>query len=310
MDVVTQTLTIAVVLATPLLLAALGELVAERAGVLNLGVEGVMLLGAAVGVLVAVDTHSLVLAFVAGILTGTAAGAVHAFFAVTLGANQIVAGLTLVVLGSGLSAFLGAPVAGVPVGERMSPVAIPLLSDIPVIGPALFRQDVVVYLALIALPVVGVVLRRTRVGASLRACGSAPAAADAAGISVARVRWAAMLFAGAMGGFGGAYFAVAYTRIWTDDILAGRGWIALALVIFASWRPLALLPGAVLFGFLDALNFQLQTQGVGISADWLGMMPYAITLVALVLLGVRRRKQSSAGGPGALGVPYAREARA
>lgn len=308
MDVFEQTLTLAVVLATPLLLAAVGELVAERAGVLNLGVEGVMLIGAAVGVLTAVNTQSLPLAFLAACLAGAVIGAVHAVFAVSLRANQIVAGLTLVVLGSGLSSFIGASVSGVPVTERLDKIRIPGLASIPVVGEALFDQDVVVYLAVLVLPLVGAFLLRTRSGAALRACGSAPAAADASGLSVARIRWAAMVFAGALGGLGGAYFSCVYARVWSDDLIAGRGWIALALVIFASWRPLVLLPGAVLFGFLDAANFQLQTRGVGISADWLGMMPYVFTIVALLLLAIRRRR-GAAGGPAALGVPYSREAR-
>lgn len=308
MDALEQTLALAVVLATPLLLAALGELVAERAGVLNLGVEGVMLIGAAVGVLTAVNAGSLVLAFAAALVAGAATGALHAFFAVALRANQIVAGLTLVVLGAGLSSFIGDSVSGVPVVERLEQIRIPGLASIPVVGKAFFDQDVVVYLTIIALPVVGLVLKRTRVGATLRACGSAPAAADASGLSVAGIRWAAVIFAGALGGLGGAYFSCVYARVWSDELIAGRGWIALALVIFASWRPLVLLPGAVLFGFLDALNFQLQTQGVGISADWLGMMPYIFTIVALFVLGIRRRR-GGAGAPAALGVPYAREAR-
>ncbi len=309
MDFISEALTVAVVLAAPLLLAALGELVAERSGVLNLGLEGMMLVGAAAGALTAYHTHSLWDAFAVGLLAGAAMGAIHAFFAVGLNANQIVAGLTLAIFGAGISSFIGDSVSGIPIAPRLDNIRIPGLADLPVVGDAFFNQDLMVYLSILALPIVSLFLSRTRAGAALRACGSSPAAADAAGLPVRRIRWVATIFGGALAGLAGAYISCAYARIWSDNLTAGRGWIALALVIFAAWRPWALLPGAIIFGFLDATNFQLQTRGVGISADWLGMMPYVFTIVVLILLGVRQRRVGGGGGPAALGEPYAREAR-
>lgn len=308
MGFVEESLIIAVVLATPLLLASVGELVAERAGVLNLGIEGMMLVGAAVGVVTAIQTDNILIAFVAAAFSGATMGAVHGFFAVSVRANQIVAGLTLGILGAGLSSFIGAGVAGTPVTVKLSPIPIPFFDSIPIIGAAFFNQDIVVYIAILLLPAISLFLQRTRAGSGVRACGSAPAAADAAGLSVARIRYAATIFGGALAGIGGAYFSCVYSRIWSDNLTGGRGWIALALVIFASWRPLLILPGAILFGFVDAMNFQLQTQGVQISPEWLGMLPYVFTLVALVILQARRRTGHSSI-PEALGEPYQRESR-
>lgn len=309
MDFIAQALAVAVVLSAPLLLAGLGELIAERSGVLNLGLEGVMLVGAASAAVVAVHTQNLVGAFVVGLIAGALMGTLHAFFAVGLKANQIVAGLTLAIFGAGLSSFIGNNVSGTPISARLSTIRIPVLADIPVIGEAFFNRDIVVYLAILALPAAGYFLSRTRAGAAVRACGSSPAAADAAGLPVSTIRWAATIFGGSLAGLGGAYISVAYARIWSDNLTAGRGWIALALVIFAVWRPWALLPGAIVFGFVDATNFQLQTRGVDISADWLGMMPYVVTIVVLIVIGYRQYRSGSSGGPAALSEPYSREAR-
>lgn len=308
MGFVEYALIIAVILATPLLLASVGELVAERAGVLNLGVDGMMLVGASVGVVTALQTSSILAAFAAAMASGAVMGAAHAFFAVSVRANQIVAGLTLGILGVGLSSFIGAGVSGTPVTAKLDPIPIPLLESIPVIGNVFFNHDIVVYIAILLLPATSLFLQRTRVGSAVRACGSAPSAADTAGISVIRIRYAATIFGGALAGVGGAYFSCIYALVWADNLTAGRGWIALALVIFASWKPLLLLPGAILFGFVDAMNFQLQTQGVRISSDWLGMLPYVFTLVALIVRQVRRRSGHSPI-PDALGEPYRRESR-
>ncbi len=308
MNFLTESLIAAVVLAVPLLLAASGELVAERSGVLNLGIDGMLLVGAATGFLAVSSTQSFVLGFLLAMVAGAAMGFIHAVFAVSLRANQIVSGLTLGILGTALSSFIGAPYVGVPLAKELPSLPIPLLHQIPLVGRAFFDQDVMVYLALVSLPLTAVVLRRTRLGSAVRACGSAPSAADASGLSVVRLRYGATVYGGMLAGLGGAYFSCVYSRVWSDNLTAGRGWIALALVIFASWRPLLLLPGAILFGAVDAMNFQLQARGVQVSADLLGMLPYVATLVALVLLVGRRRGNDSAM-PSALGLPFERESR-
>jgi ABC-type uncharacterized transport system permease subunit len=299
----------AIVLGVPLLLASTGELLVERAGVLNLGLEGMMLVGAATGFAVASATGSLTAGFCAAAGAGVLMALAHAFFCVTVKANQIVAGLTLGLLGVGLSSFIGSAYAGVPLAATLPSLKIPILGSLPVVGAILFNHDVMVYASLLLLPLVAVVLKRTRMGSAIRACGFAPAAADAAGISVIGVRYGTTIVGGALAGVAGAYFSCVYSRVWSDNLTAGRGWIALALVIFASWRPLWLLPGALLFGFVDALNFQLQARGVHVSADWLGMLPYVCTLLALFIVVIRRGGEDSTF-PTALGTPYEREARA
>jgi simple sugar transport system permease protein len=302
-------LIIAVALATPLVFAAIGELIAEHSGVLNLSLEGMMLMGAAVGFRVAIDYESLWLAVVAGAAAGAALALVHAIVSVSLRANQIVSGLTLVMLGAGLSAFIGYDYSGLPLMISVEPISIPLLADIPFIGPILFDQDIFVYATIPLAIGTSYVLFRTRAGSWIRASGEAPYAADAAGIRITLVRYGATLVGGLLAGVAGVYFSVVFARAWTDNLTAGRGWIALALVIFASWRPLLILPGALFFGFIDSLNFQLQASGVQISADILGMMPYALTLIVLMLVW-RRQQRQHRGMPKALGIPYQREQRA
>jgi simple sugar transport system permease protein len=302
-------LIIAVALATPLVFAAIGELIAEHAGVLNLSLEGMMLMGAAVGFRVAIDYENLWMAVAAGAAAGTALALVHAFVSVTLRANQIVSGLTLVMLGAGLSAFIGYDYSGLPLMIAVDPIAIPLLASIPFVGPILFNQDIFVYATVPLAIGVSYVLFKTRFGSWIRACGEAPYAADAAGIRIMAVRYTATLVGGLLAGVAGVYFSVVFARAWTDNLTAGRGWIALALVIFASWRPLLILPGALFFGFIDSLNFQLQSSGVQISADILGMLPYVLTLVVLMLVW-RRQQRQHRGMPKALGIPYQREQRA
>jgi ABC-type uncharacterized transport system permease subunit len=297
-----------VVLGTPLAYAAVGELIAERAGVINLGVEGMMLVGAVVGFVVGANSGSVALAFVAGALAGGVLALVHAVMTVTLRVNQIVMGLTLTILGTGLSSYIGADYGDVPLKRELGIVEIPLLADIPWIGKVLFRHDVMVYFAGVLVVVVAIAMARTRVGLWLRAAGESPAAADAAGVPIFAVRYVAVWLGGVFAGIAGAYLSVVYVRSWSDQLTAGRGWIAIALVIFASWRPLLLLPGALLFGFIDALNFQLQAKGVSVPSQYLAMMPYIFTLVVLTVVWTRQRSRNW-GMPHALGAPYEREAR-
>jgi simple sugar transport system permease protein len=308
MDFWIDSLSTGVVLGTPLAFAALGELIAERAGVVNLGVEGMMLIGAVVAFVAGVSTDSITLAFIAGGAAGGALGLLHAFMTITLRVNQIVMGLTLTILGTGLSSYIGADYGDRPLRHDLGTLDIPLLSQIPGLGRIFFRHDVVVYLAFVAVIATSLLVSRTRRGLWLRAAGESPAAADAAGVPVFAVRYIAVWLGGVLAGVGGAYLSVVYTRSWSDQLTAGRGWIAIALVIFASWRPLLLLPGALLFGFIDALNFQLQAKGVSVPSQYLAMMPYVFTLVVLTVVWTRQRSRNW-GMPTALGDPYEREAR-
>lgn len=304
------TLAAAVAAGTPLALAALGELLTERAGVLNLGVEGMMLLGAVAAFLAADGSGSPAVGLLAGMLTGGALAAVHAFLSVTMRANQIVSGLALVIFGTGLSTFLGQPIEGRPLAARLGGAAVPVLADLPVVGRILFQQDLVVYATwVLALLVLGY-LGRTRAGLSLRAVGESPATADAMGVRVAAVRYAHTIAGGLLAGAGGAYLILARVPSWAQAATTnGIGWIALALVVFASWRPLRVLAGAYLFGAALRANFALQAAGVrGVPAEVLAMLPYLLTIAVLVALSagdLRRR----VGAPTALGVPYVRDER-
>jgi len=304
------TLAAAVAAGTPLALAALGELLTERAGVLNLGVEGMMLLGAVAAFLAADGSGSPAVGLLAGMLTGGALAAAHAFLSVTMRANQIVSGLALVIFGTGLSTFLGQPIEGRPLAARLGGAAVPVLADLPVVGRILFQQDLVVYATwVLALLVLGY-LGRTRAGLSLRAVGESPATADAMGVRVAAVRYAHTIAGGLLAGAGGAYLILARVPSWAQAATTnGIGWIALALVVFASWRPLRVLAGAYLFGAALRANFALQAAGVrGVPAEVLAMLPYLLTIAVLVALSagdLRRR----VGAPAALGVPYVRDER-
>lgn len=303
-----EVLSTGVVLGTPLAYAALGELIAERAGVINLGIEGMMLVGAVVGFAVGLTTDSFALGFIAAALAGGALALVFALMTITFRVNQIVMGLTLTILGTGLSSYVGSSYGSRPMPDQLGSVDIPGLAKIPWIGDIFFRHDVLVYLAVVLIVVAAVVIGRTRKGLWLRAAGESPLAADAAGVPVFLVRYVAVWLGGVLAGIGGAYLSLLYVRSWSDQLTAGRGWIALALVIFSSWRPLLLLPGALLFGSIDALNFQLQARGVSVPSQYLAMMPYVFTLVALGIIWTRQRGRNW-GMPRSLGVPYEREGR-
>lgn len=301
-------MTAAVAAGTPLLLAALGEIVAERTGVLNLGLEGMMLVGAVTGFLAMNATGSVLPGVLAALGAGAAVSAVHGFFSISVKADQVISGLGIVIVGTGLSAILGHSVIGVPPKDTFENVSVPLLGSIPGIGDVFFHQSALVYVGYLIVPVVWWTLRGTRLGLHLRACGENPAAADAMGVRVDLYRYGAVLFGGAMAGLAGASLSLAEAPGWTEGMTAGRGWIALALVIFATWDPLRVLVGAYFFGILDVLAFRAQLIGVHVPSTVLGMIPYAATILVLVLitaLGVRRRL----GAPEALGLPYLREVR-
>jgi simple sugar transport system permease protein len=272
-----------IVAATPLIYAAIGELVAERSGVLNLGVEGMMLIGTVTAFSVAFAGYSPVLAAIAAAGAGALAALVFAVLALSLATNQYAAGLALTILGSGLSAFIGHDFGSAAL-KSIPKLRIPLLSDLPVAGPVLFSHDVLTYLAIVFTAAVWWFLYRTKAGLVLRIVGESPQSAHAIGYPVILIRYAATLFGGAMAGLAGAYLALAYTPLWVENMTAGRGWIALALVVFATWRPWRVLLGAWLFGGVTVL--QLFAQGLGIDApsELLSSLPYLATIVVLVAI--------------------------
>ncbi len=269
---------------TPLLFAAIGELVVEKSGVLNLGVEGMMLAGAVLAFIVGLETGSSLLAVAAGAVMGAVMAALFALLTLGLLANQVATGLALTLFGIGFSALLGQSYVGQPIAA-LPKLAVPGLSDLPLVGPVLFGQDGLVYLSFIATAGVAWFLYHSRAGLTLRAVGENPSAAHAIGFPVRRIRLAAVLFGGAMAGLGGAYLSLSYTPMWAEAMTAGRGWIALALVVFATWRPGRVLLGAYLFGGLTLAQLHLQGMGsIDIPSQFLNMAPYIATIVVLVLI--------------------------
>ncbi|WP_106477660.1 ABC transporter permease [Phytohalomonas tamaricis] len=302
LDLISNILFAMVRTGTPLLLVALGELVCEKSGVLNLGQEGMMLFGAVIGFIVAFATGSLWLGVALAIVAGMVLALLFALVAVYLNANQIACGLALTIFGVGLSSFIGTAWVGKPL-VGFGTLAIPLLSQIPLLGRMLFAQDLLVYLSFALFAVVGWVLLKTRTGLVLQAVGENPAAASAMGLPVRRVRLLAVLFGGAMAGLAGAYLSLAYTPMWAENMTAGRGWIALALVVFASWRVFRVLLGAYLFGLASILHLVLQGLGVSIPSNLLAMLPYVATIVVLVLLS-RDAVRTRLYAPVSLGQPW------
>jgi simple sugar transport system permease protein len=287
---------------TPMLLAAIGILVHERTGVVNLGVEGMMLMAAIVAFAVTHDSGSHALGFVAGALAGMLLAAVFAFFALGLHANQYATGLAIALLGAGASAFIGLPYSGQGLPARGADGIAPL-RDLPVLGPILFGHHLLVYLTLLLVVVTGWMLFRTRVGLVLRAVGESPESAHAIGISVRAVRLAALLFGGACAGLAGAYLSTIYTPLWAENMTAGRGWIALALVVFATWRPLRVLVGAYLFGGVTMLQLYLQGIGVQAPSQLMSMAPYLATILVLALIS-RNPRWIRLNMPASLGRPF------
>jgi len=305
---ITSVLAAAIAGGAAILYAALGEVFAERAGVLNLGVEGMMLVGALGGVAVCTWTGSAVVGALGAILFGALLAAVHAFLTISLRANQVVSGLALTLFGQGATAYLGASLVGAPPPDRFSKLAIPVLSDIPRLGEILFRQDLLVYLAYVVVPVAWWFIYRTRPGLELRAVGENPATADAMGLSVARIRYAYVLIGGALAGLGGAVISLATNPGWSENLTAGRGWIAVALVIFGTWNPARVALGALLFGAVEAGQFRLQGVNVPVSSFFLSMLPYLFTILVLVV-ATQRTRRMRIGQPAALGEAYVREER-
>lgn len=311
MEAVVYFLHAAIVAGTPLLFATLGEIITERSGNMNLGVEGMMLMGAVIGFMVGLNTESATLALLAAMIAGAGGALIFAFLTITLRANQVVSGLTLTIFGSGFADFVGQDLVGqiAPENLRMffRPYTIPILGDIPLIGQVLFRQDVFVYLGYLTAIFLGIYLYKTSLGMNLRSIGENPGAADAAGINVTLYKYFHTLLGGALCGLGGAYLSLVYVPALQEGVTAGRGWIAVALVIFATWNPYKALFGAYLFGGLDIIGFRIQNLGINVSQYFIDMLPYLVTITVLVVVSMRKSREKA--GPKACGIPYFREER-
>lgn len=288
--------------ATPLLFAALGEMITEKSGVLNLGVEGMMLMGAIGGFIVVTQTDSILLAIIASAAAGAALSALFAVLVLVFQARQVPSGLALTIFGVGLSALLGQSMIGVAY-SGLPKIAIPGLSSIPILGDLLFNHDVMVYLSIVMLFLVGYFINHTRAGLILRAVGDSHDAAHALGYRVNLIRGMAILFGGAMAGLGGAYVSMAYSPLWVEGMTAGRGWIALALVVFASWRPGRILLGAYLFGGITILQLHAQAIGINVPSQIMSMLPYLATILVLVLIS-RDQVRIKLNAPASLGKPF------
>ncbi|KAB0570514.1 ABC transporter permease [Brucella pituitosa] len=288
--------------ATPLLIAAIGELVVERSGVLNLGVEGMMLMGAVSGFAAAQYTGSAWLGMIAAIFVGSLFSGIFAFLTLTLVTNQVATGLALTILGIGASAMLGESFVGMP-GVRLEAISIPYLSDIPYVGRFLFGQDPIFYISILLVIGVTWFLFRTRAGLQLRAIGDSHGSAHALGVHVVRTRYLAVLFGGACAGLAGAQLSLVYVPQWVENMSAGRGWIALALVVFASWRPWRVLIGAYLFGAVTIGQLHAQALGFGLPSQFLSALPYLATIVVLVIIS-RNRRLTMMNTPASLGKSF------
>jgi len=297
-----QILVAAIAAGTPFVYAALGELITEKAGVLNLGVEGMMLVGAITGFIAMAKTGSLVLAVLAGMASGAVMAGLFGILTLTLMANQVASGLALTIFGVGLSAFLGLNYTNIAL-PGVPGLHIPLLSDIPIIGALFFSYNVLVYGSIVLFVALSWFLYRTRPGLVLRSIGESPRSAHALGYNVIGIRYLAVLFGGAMAGMGGVYLSVAYTPMWVEGMVAGRGWVSLALVVFATWRPLRVMGGAYLFGGITIAQFHVQGLGIEIPSQLLSMLPYVATIIVLVLIS-RNQNTIRLNSPASLGITY------
>lgn len=298
----------AIVYAVSVMYAGIGETFSERAGIMNLGVEGIMLMGAVSGYITAVHTQNLALSFLVVLLTGAVFGLVFAFLTVTLQADQTVCGMAMLTFGTGLSGFLGKDVSGVAANLKFVTIKIPLLGDIPFIGQIFFQQNLLVYAMYFIVPISMIYIYKTKFGLYLRALGENPAVLDAAGMNVFAMRYAYVIFGCAMIAVSGSCVTLANTNFWSSGMTAGKGWIAFALVAFSSWNPVKLMLGALLFGFISCLGSNLQIYLPSVPTEIYSALPYIATIVAFILAtGNFRKKHTSQ--PAALAKPYDRESR-
>lgn len=307
LDIVTSVLTRTIVAGTPLLLATMGEVIAERSGILNLGVEGLMSAGAVTAFIVTFTTGNPWLGMIAAILVGALLSAIHGFVCINLRANQVVSGLALTMLGLGLSGLWGKPYIGRPLETKMNFFRIPGLHKIPVVGKAFFSQDAYVYLSVVLGLAVWFVLKYTKLGITIRSVGENPRASETQGIRVGLVKHLSVMAGGAFAGMAGAHLSTAYSKSWIEGMTAGRGWIVIALTIFALWEPGRAFLGAYLFGLIFVMQYILQP--LGISPNLLGMLPYLTTLAVLLVMGMSQSGRRRMHAPLTLGEPYTRGER-
>jgi len=305
-NILISVLTRTLIAGTPLLLGTLGEIITERSGVLNLGVEGMMAVGAMSAFTVTLITGSPWLGLLAAVLAGALAAGLHAFVSVSLRANQVVSGLALTMLGLGVSGLFGRPFIGRPLPQKLNAVRIPGLAEIPVVGRIFFSQDPLFYLAVVLGILLWILLSRTRWGIQIRSVGENPAAAEVQGVDVARVRYLCVVLGGALAGMAGAHLSLVYSKSWTEGLTGGRGWIVIALTIFALWNPLRAFLGAFLFGCIFVLQYLLQP--IGVPPNFLAMMPYLATLAVLLVGGLRKDRRRLLA-PAKLGEAYSKGER-
>ncbi len=301
-DLITNILFATIRTGTPLILIALGEMVCEKSGVLNLGQEGMVLLGAVCGFMAVVVTGNTGMGVIGAMFAGMMGSLLFAFLTISLVTNQVATGLALTIFGIGLSGFLGTNYVGMGI-EGITPWHIPFLSELPVIGKIFFSHDPLVYLSWVIFALLFWCFRRTRIGLTIRSVGENPEAANAIGIPVMKIRYAAVLFGGAMAGLAGGYLSLAYTPMWSEGMSAGRGWIALSLVVFASWKAERIMLGAYLFGAASIMHLVLQGMGFDASPNLLAMLPYVATILVLVIIS-RDAIKAKLSTPLALGQPY------
>jgi simple sugar transport system permease protein len=310
----TSIIAITLAAGTSLIYGTIGEIYTERSGILNLGLEGMMLMGAVTAFATAYHTGSLLLSVLLAMLVGMLLAAIHAFLSITMRANQVVSGLSITLFGTGFASFLGQRLGPASNGhylagltaERFHRIPIPGLSEIPILG-AVFNQDILTYLVYLLIPAAWYFMYKTRYGLAVRASGESPQTADAMGVDVLKLRYLYTILGGMLVGLGGAHLSLSYTPGWTENITGGRGWIVIALVIFSMWNPSRAIWGAVLFGGINAVQFRLQASGTDIPASFLNMAPYIATVLVLVIITVWESHNRKVGPPAALGVPYMRE---
>ena len=310
MAFIVSVLAAAVVYAVSILYATIGEIFSQRAGIMNLGLEGIMLMGAVSGYITVVHTHSLTLSMLVVILVGILLGLLYAFLTVTLKANQIVCGLAMLTFGMGLSGFLGKSVSGISANLKFEEIALPGLSRIPILGEVFFKQDLLVYIMYLIIPLSIFYIYKTKYGMFLRALGENPAALDVAGINVFALRYAYVIFGCTMTTVSGAYLTLAYTNFWSEGMTGGRGWIAVALVTFASWKPKTAVWGALMFGGVSFIGTNLQIYLPIVPSQFFSMFPYFTTIIVLILAsGKFKKRHMHTEEPSSLCIPYDREGR-
>jgi simple sugar transport system permease protein len=304
-DVIVSVAQRTLIAGTPLLIGTIGEVICERSGILNLGVEGVMAIGAVAAFIVTFYTQNPWLGIMAAIAAGMIISIIHAFASVSLQSNQVVSGLALTMLGLGISSLAGKPYVGKALTEKMGTLAVPYLSDIPILGKIIFDQNAFFYMAIALALIAWFVLSHTELGIKIRSAGENPKATEAQGVSVAWIRYGCIIVGGGFSGMAGANLSVSYSKLWIEGMTAGRGWIVIALTIFALWNPMRAMAGAFLFGGIFVLQYLLQP--LGISPNFLAMLPYIGTLFVLLMIGIGDSKKLNA--PAMLGEPYRRGER-